>query len=62
LALATAYRCLPCQWMRIIGSETFCARAFLYFFDLFSIVSVSHKVPTNYPLSYPQNDLLLIHF
>ncbi|MCH7423837.1 hypothetical protein, partial [Shewanella sp. MM_2022_3] len=19
------FRCLPCQWMRIIGSETFCA-------------------------------------
>ncbi|WP_231640393.1 hypothetical protein, partial [Shewanella sp. Sh95] len=23
------FRCLPCQWMRIIGSETFCASAFL---------------------------------
>ncbi|MFB2815865.1 hypothetical protein ACE014_18665, partial [Shewanella xiamenensis] len=29
LALETAYRCLPCQWMRIIGSGTFCASAFL---------------------------------
>ncbi|MFB2650854.1 hypothetical protein, partial [Shewanella mangrovisoli] len=55
LALETAYRCLPCQWMRIIGSRTFCARAFFGFFDLFSIVSVSHKIPTIYPQTYPQN-------
>ncbi|WP_249555573.1 hypothetical protein, partial [Shewanella sp. 8A] len=61
LALETAYRCLPCQWMRIIGSGTFCASAFLYFFDLFSIVSVSHKVPTSYPQRYPQKAILLLY-
>jgi len=56
-----SFRCLPCQWMRIIGSRTFCASAFLRFFDLFSIVSVSHNVPTNYPQRYPQKTILLVY-
>ncbi|MCL1122900.1 hypothetical protein, partial [Shewanella seohaensis] len=49
-----SFRCLPCQWMRIIGSRTFYARAFFRFFALFFKSLFTPKLGTSYPLLIPK--------